>query len=380
MDTSEPIECAGPLFKLGGGVISRLQERFFVLYTNGNLKYYEDKTFESEKGTINIKGARVVDRGTYMKKCCFSIDGVNLDKGAKEYFFFADRRADKWRWFTAVMRVTGRYTFEEESSNLERLKHSPLYSLLALRENQTCADCGAPFPTWAVIQPYGAFVCIECIGVHRNLWAPKCKEVEMDEWDAVDRKYMATRGNEIVNGELEFCVPTDVLKPNGWSDHTLREAYVTKKYNRAFAWDNNDGKEAQGPVTDPSPKRRFSTILVGAPPRYTGITFIVLTEAHGFSCNGATASLTNGFQEVISQAGIKHGDVTQWNQQMQIGLDTPRRPLYITIFDGEKIVGTAELIVSSVHGATEGTVDMKLPLSGKEGIVLRLSVYFSKLS
>jgi len=40
--------------------------------------------------------------------------------------------------------------------------------LKSLPENKVCFDCPAKNPSWCTI-PYGAYVCLECSGVHRSL-------------------------------------------------------------------------------------------------------------------------------------------------------------------------------------------------------------------
>lgn len=77
-----------------------------------------------------------------------------------------------------------------------------LVACLLRKENQICADCRAPHPAWCVLSPFGVCICIDCIGVHRQLWANKCRAVELDFWDDKDVQFMCKRGNAVVNREL----------------------------------------------------------------------------------------------------------------------------------------------------------------------------------
>lgn len=128
-----------------------------------------------------------------------------------------------------------------------RLRRSPLYASLSEATNQVCADCGSPHPTWCVLQPFGVFTCIDCIGVHRQLWANKCREVELDHWPAEDVAYMQRRGNAIANAELEYGLrgithgSLKEVKPTPSSPIFDRENYIYQKYvERQFCRENTE--------------------------------------------------------------------------------------------------------------------------------------------
>jgi hypothetical protein len=367
------IVCQGEMYKLGGGALSRHQRRYFELRENGALTYYEKQNGE-EKGIIYVEGAKIVDRGTYQGKLSFSIEGVNLAKGVKEYYLFLDDAATKWMWYQNIQRLTKRYDFlygdETSSTYDQRILDSVVYQRCIAGDaaNHVCADCGAPYPTWSVGKPYGGFVCIECIGVHRNLWSSFCKEVELDKWSEEEILYMCEgRGNLALNEELEYHVPRSVLKPNQWSARALREEYIKQKYARAFVKRPiiSDDGVATEMLLDPLPPVQDTAVRddpsrtplqCGSPPKYLGVAFVFLTEISGFASSGCMAVLTNGFQEVRSRGGVKADNTTtRWNESLQIGVDNLRRPLYITLYEGEnKIVGTAELILTDVDGVSDG--------------------------
>lgn len=150
-----------------------------------------------------------------------------------------------------------------------RLQHSLLFEtcICGNSANQTCADCGAAFPSWCLLQPFGAFVCIECIGVHRKLWSNKCRGAELDLWPAADVAFMQTRGNAVVNAELEYYVafPADSVeaamhmdppvKPvASFSSIDVRESYIQWKYEeRLFTQTRHpDASQPLPPRPDPA--------------------------------------------------------------------------------------------------------------------------------
>jgi len=162
------------LYKLGGGDLQYLLERYFELIEGGTLRYFEAKGGD-EKGTVNILGAKVVDRGTYVGKLCFSIEGINLAKGQKEYFLVADDKNEKWKWYQSLQQYSGRYAALFDSgealaassisgksmqltstqhANWSRIQRSVVNEKCIANSdsNQKCADCnvGGALSFWGV--------------------------------------------------------------------------------------------------------------------------------------------------------------------------------------------------------------------------------------
>nr|CCM18807.1 GTP-ase activating protein, putative [Leishmania guyanensis] len=273
------------------------------------------------------------------------------------------------------------------------LQQSPLYDscITSKPANQICAECGEPFPSWCILQPFGAFVCIQCIGVHRKLWSNKCRSAELDRWPNSDIEFMKARGNDVVNNELEYYVafPTDsvefalhpepVVKPmRSFSSAEVRESFIRWKYEELLFTRRRHptAKRPLPPCSDPVGQERsrlatttssvqaagyVSDVSYGAatqqqhqpffrdqgPPRYAGLLDIVVKELVGPEwISGAVCVLTNGFQTLRTQESrqllhMRHS--TAWDEHLQLGIEgTGQKPLYCTIYRrrGELLAAT----------------------------------------
>ncbi|KAG5492451.1 hypothetical protein JKF63_01029 [Porcisia hertigi] len=283
---------------------------------------------------------------------------------------------------------------EVQSSALARLEHSPLYEscIKSQPTNRFCADCGEPFPSWCILQPFGAFVCIQCIGVHRKLWSSKCRAAELDRWPHSDVEFMKSRGNDAVNDELEYYVafPADsiefslhkepVVKPvRSFSSFEVRESFIRWKYEeQLFTQGRHPGatgplpprpdpvglersrlasataaSEGEGNTSDVSfgivVKQQPSFLHDPGPPRYAGLLDIIVKELIGpESIVGAVCVLTNGFQTLRTRESrqllhMQHS--TAWDEHLQLGIEgTGQKPLYCTIHRGKgELLAAAEV-------------------------------------
>ncbi|CBZ30584.1 putative GTP-ase activating protein [Leishmania mexicana MHOM/GT/2001/U1103] len=284
---------------------------------------------------------------------------------------------------------------ELQSRAPAHLQHSPLYEwcIKSKPVNQICADCGEPFPSWCILQPFGAFVCIQCIGVHRKLWSNKCRSAELDRWPDSDIEFMKARGNDVVNDELEYYValPTDsvvftlhtqpAVKPVlSFSSAEVRESFIRWKYEELFFTrrrhptatrtlppppdpvglersrlpTTNATSEAEGNASDVSfgataCLQQQSFFLDQGPPRYAGLLDIVVKELVGpESIAGAVCVLTNGFQTLRTQESrqllhMRHS--TAWDEHLQVGIEgTGQKPLYCTVYRGRgELLAAAEM-------------------------------------
>eukprot|EP00123_Amoebidium_parasiticum_P007780 comp18355_c0_seq1/m.19491 comp18355_c0_seq1/g.19491 ORF comp18355_c0_seq1/g.19491 comp18355_c0_seq1/m.19491 type:complete len:377 (-) comp18355_c0_seq1:225-1355(-) len=108
-----------------------------------------------------------------------------------------------------------------------------LQELTSDGDNQFCADCGMKGPRWASWN-LGAFLCIRCAGLHRNIGVhiSKVKSTNLDTWTPEQIESMKKKGNTYVNDIYEACLPPDFRRPvNDFeADSFIKAKYVRKEY------------------------------------------------------------------------------------------------------------------------------------------------------
>ncbi|OQR91311.1 hypothetical protein THRCLA_09040 [Thraustotheca clavata] len=104
-------------------------------------------------------------------------------------------------------------------------------------KHELCADCCGSLANgaWAAVS-FGAFVCLQCAGAHRQLGVQlsRVKSVQMDAWNEEEMKAML-KGNRIVHGIYEKYLKkeTKEMVLQALNDGTLlREEWIRLKYEK----------------------------------------------------------------------------------------------------------------------------------------------------
>ncbi|RLO06367.1 hypothetical protein DYB28_010150, partial [Aphanomyces astaci] len=156
-----------------------------------------------------------------------------------------------------------------------------LSALLALEDNEHCADCQALHPKWAIIT-HGGFICTQCAGVHRSLgvhisFVLSCT---LDKWTPLQLAALVAGGNTKLNERLEFSVPESFRKPHADALREDRAAYIHTKYvDQAFRMGPNKRRQ-EAILASPSTPLEVAVSSHGScgMVEYVGIVTIELVE------------------------------------------------------------------------------------------------------
>ncbi|XP_019483856.1 PREDICTED: arf-GAP with GTPase, ANK repeat and PH domain-containing protein 1 [Hipposideros armiger] len=124
----------------------------------------------------------------------------------------------------------------ESSKNKSRLTSQSeavaLQSIRNVRGNSHCVDCETQNPNWASLN-FGALMCIECSGIHRNLGThlSRVRSLDLDDWPIELIKVMSAIGNELANSIWEEN-SQGRTKPSLDSTREEKERWIRAKYEQ----------------------------------------------------------------------------------------------------------------------------------------------------
>ncbi|KAG6583853.1 ADP-ribosylation factor GTPase-activating protein AGD12, partial [Cucurbita argyrosperma subsp. sororia] len=252
--------------------------------------------------------------------------------------------------------------FRRHESAKSRLK-----DLLLQKDNQACADCGAPDPKWASAN-IGVFICLKCSGVHRSLGThiSKVLSITLDEWsdDEIDAM-IEVGGNGSANAIYEAFIPVGYTKPGPSASHEDRSRFVRSKYElQEFLKpslrivSNNSSKEPEEPsyfeeIVD---SFRSSNSSKKSPQEgmveFMGLLKVKVIKGTNLAVRDMKSSdpfitLTLG-QQTAKTTVIKSNLNPVWNEELMLSVPQEYGPLKLQVFDHDIIsandlMGEAEI-------------------------------------
>ena len=120
--------------------------------------------------------------------------------------------------------------------NMSEINRKRLKELLAIPENNLCADCQDPSPNYASIT-IGVFLCASCVQIHRKLGThvSRTKSLTHDCWDQQSVSFMEENGNAYAKSLYERYLPPYYRKPLS-SDNELVFTFGRLLVHNTILW------------------------------------------------------------------------------------------------------------------------------------------------
>lgn len=251
--------------------------------------------------------------------------------------------------------------FRRHESAKSRLK-----DLLLQKDNQLCADCGAPDPKWASAN-IGVFICLKCSGVHRSLGThiSKVLSITLDEWsdDEIDAM-IEVGGNGSANAIYEAFIPVGYTKPGPSASHEERSKFIWSKYELqeflkpSLRIISNNSKNSEEPslFQEISDSFRSSNSSKKSPQEgmveFMGLLKVKVIKGTNLAVRDVKSSdpfitLTLG-QQTAKTTVIKSDLNPVWNEELMLSVPQEYGPLKLQVFDHDVIsandlMGEAEI-------------------------------------
>ncbi|KAK9058023.1 hypothetical protein SSX86_022863 [Deinandra increscens subsp. villosa] len=238
------------------------------------------------------------------------------------------------------------------SSGNRRLKE-----LLKQRDNQTCADCGAPDPKWASAN-IGVFICLKCCGVHRSLGVhiSKVLSVTLDAWsDAEIDAMIEVGGNTSANSIYEAYIPQGISKPGPDASQDHRNNFIRSKY---VLQDFLKPSLRISSINSSSLKASLSRKTMNSTPstkgmvEFIGVLKITVVKGTNLAVRDMLSSdpyvvLTLGNQK--AQTTVRNSNLNPvWNEELMLSVPQNYKAVKLQVFDhdtfsADDIMGEAEI-------------------------------------
>ncbi|XP_022994844.1 ADP-ribosylation factor GTPase-activating protein AGD12-like isoform X2 [Cucurbita maxima] len=233
---------------------------------------------------------------------------------------------------------------------------SRLKDLLLQKDNQLCADCGAPDPKWASAN-IGVFVCLKCSGVHRNLGThiSKVLSITLDEWsdDEIDAM-MEVGGNGFANSIYEAFIPDGYTKPGPSASHEERSKFIKSKYElQEFLKPslriipNNSSKTPEEPSCFQNSSKKSEGMV-----EFMGLLKVKVIKGTNLAVRDMKSSdpfITVTLGQQTAKTTVKKKNLNPvWNEELMLSVPQEYGPLELKVFDLDTVssndsMGEAEI-------------------------------------